>query len=69
MGFFDFLKKKATPVKQWPIAKQAEINSFGERLDRLTAEGDLPFGWFAKHEHIFKGYEMRITQIAVELQP
>lgn len=50
MGIFDFLKKKAAPEKHSPIAKKAGTNSFGERFDKLTAEGDLPFGWVYHHK-------------------
>ena len=47
MGFFDFIKKKIDDLlkEQPPIAKKAETNSLGEQLDKLTAEGELPFGW------------------------
>ena len=46
MGFLDFLKKKAPVAKQQPqAATKAEPNSFGERFDRLTPEGELPWGW------------------------
>jgi hypothetical protein len=67
MGLFDFLKKKAPVQKQQTRA--AKTNSFGERLDRLTPDGELPFGWYAKHEHIFEPYETRISQAAVKLKP
>lgn len=56
MGFFDFLKKinaRATQpspdqITQKPQAPKTEVNSFGERLDRLTEDGELPWGW---HTH------------------
>lgn len=38
MGFFNFKKKKQT------------VNSFGQRLDKLTEEGDLPWGWVSKNK-------------------
>lgn len=41
MGFFDLFKKKPT-------------NSVGERLDRLTPEGELPFGWMAYNKELVK---------------
>lgn len=41
MALFDFMKKKAPVTKQ----PKVETNSFGERYDRLTANGELPFGW------------------------
>ena len=46
MGLFDFLKKKATVTQKQ--ARKAKTNSFGERYDRLTADGELPCGWFQK---------------------
>ena len=39
MGLFDILKKKA-PV----------TNSFGERYDRLTPAGELPWGWVTRNK-------------------
>jgi hypothetical protein len=43
MGLFNFMKKKAPVQKQQTRA--AKTNSSGERLDRLTPDGELPFGW------------------------
>lgn len=43
MGLFNFKKKKAPVQKQQTQA--AKTNSFGERLDRLTPDGELPWGW------------------------
>lgn len=48
MGIFDFLKKKNTVAKT-PQAPKIETNSFGERLDRLTSEGELPWGWIYRN--------------------
>ena len=39
MGLFDFLKNKATVT-----------NSYGERLDRLTTDGELPWGWVTRNK-------------------
>lgn len=39
MGLFDILKKKA-PV----------TNSFWERHDRLTPDGELPWGWVTRNK-------------------
>lgn len=45
MGLLDFLgKKKKQPVQ--PI----RTNSFGEPLDRLTPDGELPWGWITAHK-------------------
>ena len=41
MGLFKSFKKKRT-------------NSVGEDLDRLTKEGELPFGWMAYNKEIIK---------------
>lgn len=68
MGFFDFLKKfnakentnaRATQpspdqITQKPQAPKTEVNSFGERLDRLTEDGELPWGWVT-HNNDFTG--------------
>lgn len=43
MGLFDFMKKK-TPISQ------QQTNSFGEHWDRLTPDGELPFGWVTKNK-------------------
>ncbi len=49
MGLFDFMKKKSVPAKT-PNTTKAETNSFGEPLDRLTSEGELPFGWIYRNK-------------------
>ena len=43
MGLFDFMKKKAPAPQQQP---KANI----EQYDRLTSDGDLPFGWVTKNK-------------------
>ena len=43
MGLFNFLKKNATVEKQQPQATKAET-------ERLTPEGELPWGWFTKNK-------------------
>ena len=68
MGFLDFLKKRSAP-DDLHQAKKADTNTFGDSFDRLTESGELPFGWYAKNEHIFKPYETRISQAAEKLQP
>lgn len=50
MGFLDFLKKKNTVAEQKPQSEKLETNSFGERLDRLTPDGELPWGWIARNK-------------------
>ena len=37
-------------------------------FEHLTKDGELPCGWYTKHEHTFKPYETRIVQTAVELK-
>lgn len=49
MGLFDFMKKKAPVPKQQPQVTKVETNSSGERLDRLTPDGELPWGWVARN--------------------
>lgn len=50
MALFDFLKKKAPVTKKQSSTTKAETNSFGERYDRLTADGELPFGWIYRNK-------------------
>lgn len=38
-----FGKKKKKPTKT--VKKSSNKNSFGERMDRLTRKGELPYGW------------------------
>lgn len=45
MGLFDFIKKIDTVTKQQPRATQTETNHLGEQYDRLTPDGELPWGW------------------------
>lgn len=44
MGFFVSFGK----------GKSKNTNSVGERLDRLTPEGELPFGWAAYNKELVK---------------
>lgn len=53
MGFLDFLKKKGATEKE-PQSQKTEVNSFGERWDRLTEDGELPWGWIL-HNNEFTG--------------
>lgn len=55
MGLFDFLKKIVMQKNQQP--QKTEVNSFGERLDRLTKDGDLPWGWISHN----KGFTDKIN--------
>lgn len=50
MALFDFMKKKAPVAKQQSMPTKPETNSFGERYDRLTADGELPFGWIYRNK-------------------
>ena len=43
MGLFDFMKKKAP-------ATNTGTNSSGERYDRLTPDGELPWGWATRNK-------------------
>lgn len=36
------------------IKSRMQKNSVGERLDRLTPEGELPFGWMAHNKELVK---------------
>ena len=48
MGLFDFMKKKAT-VKQ-PQTTKAATKPSRECLDKLTKDGELPWGWIYQHK-------------------
>ena len=61
MGLFDFLKKKAPVQKQPARTARAKTNSFGERIDRLTPEGELPFGWIAHNQEFTNKIENEYT--------
>ena len=50
MGIFDFMKEINVPKKQQPQKQKAETNMYGERYDKLTADGELPFGWFYRNK-------------------
>ena len=43
------------------LNKKKRTNSVGENLDRLTSEGELPFGWMAYNKEI-------IAQMEAELE-
>lgn len=45
MGLFGLFGKKKARKKIHSKKKTANTNSFGERMDRLTSKGDLPYGW------------------------
>ena len=47
MALFDFFKKKTSTVQSASpnSSNKTPLNSFDEPLDRLTAEGELPWGW------------------------
>ena len=69
MGLFDFMKKKAPVTKQHTPATGMETNSFGERYDRLTADGELPWGWVTKNKEFcdrIQGEFMYFTNILIE---
>ena len=54
MGLFGLFSKKKT-VKARMQGKKTNVG--GERLDRLTPSGDLPFGWGAYNEKFVKRVE------------
>lgn len=49
-------KENSTPSDGLPISpivpnrSESQSNSFGQKMDRLTPEGDLPFGWVYKNK-------------------
>ncbi len=51
MGLFNFTKKK-----------KVQVNSFGEPLDRLTPEGELPWGWIYAHKDFTQKLESEYRQ-------
>lgn len=61
MELFDFMKKKAPVTKQNSQAAMTETNSFGERYDRLTPEGELPWGWVTRNKDFCNRINMEFT--------
>ena len=55
MGLFGFGKKK-------PATKTKNTNSFGEDMDHLTKDGELPWGWVAYQNDFIKTQEDRINK-------
>lgn len=56
MGLFNFGKKKSAP--------QTTVMS-AEKLEN----GELPFGWYAKHKDYLKSKEQLMTSLAANLPP
>ena len=56
MELFNFGKKKSAPQK--PV-----VNA--EKLEN----GELPFGWYAKHKDYLKAKEQQMTSLAANLPP
>lgn len=46
MGLFDFLRKQVQQQNSTPV----KTNSFGESLDHLDADGELPWGWITANK-------------------
>lgn len=53
MGLFDLFRKKNT-------------NSFGQKLDRLTPDGELPYGWIYENRDFVEPTEADYRHIANE---
>lgn len=51
MGLFDMFKKKGS----------IEKNSVGEPIDRLTPDGELPFGWMAYKKDVIDQIESELS--------
>lgn len=45
MGLFGLFGRKKAQRKVQGKRKASKSNSLGERMDRLTRKGDLPYGW------------------------
>lgn len=60
-GLFGKRNRKKTTLK--PKGK----NCVGERLDRLTADGDLPFGWVAHNKQFVDAQQNKINQQLAEV--
>lgn len=57
MGVFNIFKKKSDIEKQMQYAK---TNSIGEPLDKLTPDGELPFGWVTYNKEFIDKHEALI---------
>lgn len=56
MGLFGLFRKKK--AKKTNTKKHtSKTNSFGERMDRLTREGELPYGWYAENRTFIERIE------------
>lgn len=58
MGLFGFGKKKPAPKKK-------NTNSFGEDMNHLTKDGELPWGWVTHQKDFIKSQE-KIIDTAFE---
>ncbi len=58
------IKKKKTVYEQM---QKSKANSSGERLDKLTTKGELPFGWYAHNQEIVKPYNDKIVEYAKKI--
>lgn len=76
MDIFSFFKKNKDVFK--PVAtaavkenktvakymKDHNVNTFNEPLNKLTDDGELPFGWYSHHQNELKKHENQITHYA-----
>lgn len=58
MGFFDVFKNQSTKEK----IEAKRTNSFGESVDKLDQDGNLPFGWVTHNRYY-------VDMIERDLQP
>lgn len=66
MGLFDLFKKKSTKNTDQRSNNGSSTNSFGQRMDRLTPEGELPYGWIYANNDFVKPTESDYRYISEE---
>lgn len=56
MWLFGLLGKKKRKRTN-TVRKSSKVNSFGERMDRVTRKGELPYGWLYENRAFVEKHE------------
>lgn len=62
------LVKKTAENGILSVPKDNNHNTFGDRLDKLTPEGELPFGWYVNNKGSVEPYEKALAGFAASLE-
>lgn len=69
-GLIDFVKSNLDDPSDENVLKAVQaIAKPADDLEHLDQDGELPWGWYSKNEPIYKLYENKIVQLAVDLKP